>query len=188
VSLARLLRTLEYGELFAFRDWPNADVPHTAGTYTVWRGARLIYVGVSARSVAEDQGVGLRESVARGNGLFAQLNSHASGRRSGDQFCVYVADRLVLPTLSAEQIASIGAGRLSFDELVRRYIHEHLGYRFVEVADGATARAAEAEVRRGALRAGKPLLNALHASLGASRSEAEIRGAGVRSPPGGRRA
>ena len=172
MSLAHLLRTFEYGQLFAFRDWPNSDVPQTtAGAYTVWRGARLIYVGVSGRSLAEDQDAAQRETAAKGKGLFARLNSHASGRRTGDPFCVYVADRLVLPTLSAEQIASIGAGRLSFDELVRRYIHEHLGYRFVEVADGATARLVETEVRRGALRAGKPLLNPLHVSIRASRPE-----------------
>jgi hypothetical protein len=36
---------------------------------------------------------------------------HASGRRSGDRFCVYVADRLVLPTLSQEDITAIGSGR-----------------------------------------------------------------------------
>jgi hypothetical protein len=28
-------------------------------------------------------------------------------RRSGDQFCVYVADRLVLPTLSQDDIMAI---------------------------------------------------------------------------------
>ena len=173
MSLAHLLRTLEYGELFAFRDWPNADVPQAAaGAYTVWRGTRLIYVGLSGRSLTEDELAAQRETGIRAKGLFARLNSHASGRRSGDPFCIYVADRLVLPTLSAEQIASIGAGRSSFDELVRRYIHEHLGYRFVEVVDGATARLVETEVRRGALRAGKPLLNPLHVSLRASRPEA----------------
>jgi hypothetical protein len=172
VSLAHLLRALEYGELFAFRDWPNADVPQAAaGAYTVWRGTRLIYVGLSGWGLIEDQVAAQRETAARGKGLFACLNSHASSRRSGDPFCVYVADRLVLPTLGAEQIASIGAGRLSFDELVRRYIHEHLAYRFVEVADGATARLVETEVRRGALHAGKPLLNPLHVSLRAPRRE-----------------
>jgi len=39
--------------------------------------------------------------------LYTRLRSHASGRRSGDQFCIYVADRFVLPTLSQEDIMAI---------------------------------------------------------------------------------
>src|SRR5215471_5620178 len=48
-------------------------------------------------------------------GLYTRLHSHASGRRSGDQFCVYVADRLVLPSLSQEEIASIASARHQMD-------------------------------------------------------------------------
>jgi hypothetical protein len=29
-------------------------------------------------------------------GLWTRLNAHASGRRSGDQFCVYIGDRQVV--------------------------------------------------------------------------------------------
>ena len=43
------------------------------------------------------------------------------------QFCVYVADRLVLPTLTTEQIADIGSGRVQLDTLVRAYIRDRLG-------------------------------------------------------------
>ncbi len=76
----------------------------------------------------------------KAGGLFSQLNSHASGRRSGDQFCVYVSDRFVLPTLSADQIREIAAGRLSLDALIRDYVRQRLSYRFVETSDAATAR------------------------------------------------
>jgi hypothetical protein len=44
-------------------------------------------------------------------GIYTRLQSHASGRRSGDQFSVYVADRLVLPTLSHDDINAIALGR-----------------------------------------------------------------------------
>jgi len=64
-------------------------------------------------------------------GLRDRLRSHASGRRSGDQFCIYVADRLVLSVLTSEERTAIGSGVRSFDALVRAYIHEHLAYRFV---------------------------------------------------------
>jgi hypothetical protein len=52
-------------------------------------------------------------------GIYTRLLSHASGRRSGDQFCVYVADRLVLPTLSPENIAAIASGRQRCSRLNR---------------------------------------------------------------------
>jgi hypothetical protein len=76
-------------------------------------------------------------------------NSHASGRRSGDQFCVYVADRFVLPTLSQERVAAITNGVESFDRLIRDYIREELSFRFCETRDSAEAREVEREARRG---------------------------------------
>lgn len=47
------------------------------------------------------------------------LNSHAMGRRSGDQFCVYVCGRFVVPRLTSAQQAEVGDGRLSLDALTR---------------------------------------------------------------------
>lgn len=116
---------------------------------------------MSGRSLSEDAIRAHRAAQASGKGLFSRLNSHASGRRSGDQFCIYVCDRLVLPNLNTEQIAQIAAGELSLDRLTRQYIHEHLSYRFVETINGAAARELEAAVRRGALVAGQPFLNPL---------------------------
>ena len=90
---------------------------------------------------------------------YTRLRSHASGRRSGDQFCVYVADRLVLPTLTQADIAAIASGRHQMDAFVRRYIHENLSYRFVMVPDGATAYTVEAAIKSGKWEHGRPLLN-----------------------------
>src|SRR5208283_1232886 len=122
-----VLSRLGRGPLYPFRDWPNADVPkHGAGVYTIWhQDGGFIYVGMSGRSITKD-------TATRNTpfGIYTRLRSHASGRRSGDQFCVYVADRLVLPTLSQSEIASIASGEHQMDAFVRRFIHENLSYRF----------------------------------------------------------
>jgi len=87
------------------------------------------------------------------------LNSHASGRRSGDQFCIYVFDRLVLPTLTAEDLKAVGAGDLSCDEIVKKFIRDRLSCRFVVVEDAAEARKIEAVVRAKGLAGRRPFLN-----------------------------
>jgi hypothetical protein len=110
--------------------------------------------GLSAGAISDR-----RQEGGTNHGLFKRLRSHARGRRSGDQFCVYVADRLVLPKLSATDIRAIADGKRKFDVLVRQYIHEHFSYRFVEVPDGPAAFALEARVCSGALPAGRPFLN-----------------------------
>ena len=91
--------------------------------------------------------------------MYTRLQSHSSGRRSGDQFCVYVADRLVLPTLSRDDITAIASGRHQMDAFVRQYIHENLCYRFAMLPDGATAYTAEAAIKSGRWEHGRPLLN-----------------------------
>jgi hypothetical protein len=53
-------------------------------------------------------------------GLHTRLHSHFSGRRSGDQLCVYVADRLVLENLTANDIENISGGRHQMDAHVRQ--------------------------------------------------------------------
>jgi hypothetical protein len=108
-------------------------------------------------------GRGITANTIRRNtpqGIYTRLQSHTGGRRSGDQFCVYVADRLVLPALTQEDIAAIASGRHQMDAFVRRYIHENLVYRFVMLPDGAAAYALEAAIKSGGWDRGHPLLNA----------------------------
>jgi hypothetical protein len=93
--------------------------------------------------------------------LRIRLNSHASGRRSGDRFNVYVCDRFVVPALTPGQQRQIADGRLLLDQMTRNFIREHLGYRYAIQPDGTTALAAERAVRLGSLAAGKPFLNPL---------------------------
>ena len=111
------LTELSRGTAHSFANWPNLSVPtFGAGVYTVWHNdGRFIYVGMSGRGMTADT---IRRNTPQG--IYTRLKSHASGRRSGDQFCVYVADRLVLPTLSQEDIAPIASGRHSMDALIRR--------------------------------------------------------------------
>jgi hypothetical protein len=49
-----------------------------------------------------------------------------AGRRSGDQFCVYVCDRLVLPTVR-DRIDDIAAGGFSLDQATRDYVRGRAG-------------------------------------------------------------
>src|SRR5262252_5668774 len=94
------------GVAHSFADWPNPSVPSFgAGVYTIWhKDDRFIYVGMSGRGIAADT---VRRNTP--HGIYTRLQSHASGRRSGDQFCVYVADRLVLSTLTQQDIADIAS-------------------------------------------------------------------------------
>ena len=145
---AEIITELSCGDARPFANWPDPAVP-TFGMgnmhdLTSCKDGRLIYVGMSGR------GTHCRRDVQLWNtpqGICTRLHSHASGRRSGDQFCVYVADRLVLPTLSQDEITAIGSGRHQMDAFVRRYIHENLCFRFVMLPDGATACVVEAAIR-----------------------------------------
>jgi hypothetical protein len=141
---------------YSFASWPNPSVPaFGAGVYTIWHNdGRFIYVGMSGRGITAET---IRRNTPQG--IYTRLRSHASGRRSGDQFCVYVADRLVLPTLTQRDITDIASGRHQMDAFVRRYIHENLSYRFVMLADGAAAYTVEAAIKNGKWDHGRPLLN-----------------------------
>src|SRR6476660_6957820 len=147
---------LSRGEVYSFSSWPNPSVPaFAAGVYTIWHNdGRFIYVGMSGRGIPAET---TRRNTPQG--LYTRLKSHASGRRSGDQFCVYVADRLVLPTLGQEDITAIASGRHQMDAFVRRYIHENLCYRYAMLPDGAAAYAVEAAVKSGDWEHGRPFLN-----------------------------
>ncbi len=91
--------------------------------------------------------------------LYTRLASHASGRLSGDQFCVYVANRLVIPTIKAEQIPDFASGSLRLDSLTRAYIHQRFEYQYVVLASSSEAYELERQCRRGEFFGTKPLLN-----------------------------
>jgi hypothetical protein len=147
------IRELEDGKPHRFADWPTTGVEAgPSGVYTIWREATFLYVGM-AWAHRDD-------SNPRALGVFGRLASHASGRRSGDQFCIYICDRFVVPELSADEIAALRRGERLLDALTRAFIHDHLTYRVVVTGSAAEARLLEARVRREGLdRAGRPLIN-----------------------------
>jgi hypothetical protein len=97
---------LASGPLFSFADWPDDLVPRrAAGVYTIWRADDFIYVGMSGRGAQRDDFVAGTGHPAQAKGLWTRLNSHASGRRSGDQFNIYICDRFIIPTDGTEALA-----------------------------------------------------------------------------------
>ncbi len=155
---------LEHGLLFKFADWPNDAVPlRAAGVYTVWREDQLMYVGMSGRGAQAEDFVAPpgQNGKNKAKWLWTRLDSHASGRRSGDQFNVYVCDRFVVPVLTPEQQRDVRRGILLLDQLTKNFIHEHLGYRFQTYPSGDEAFTAERKIRDGSLSASRPYLNPL---------------------------
>jgi hypothetical protein len=102
---------LASGPLFSFADWPIDQVPRRAvGVYTIWRGEAFIYAGMSGhgRGAHREDFVASPAQSSQAKGLWTRLNSHASGRRSGDRFNVYVCDRFIVPVLTPAQQHQIG--------------------------------------------------------------------------------
>jgi hypothetical protein len=150
-DLDAVLGRLETGPLHRFADFEMvADLPREgAAVYTIWddEGA-LVYVGVSGRSATSK------------TGPWGRLRSHWNGRRSGDQFCVYVADHYVLPDLSPQQIEEIAAKEpsLFMDDLVASVIRDR-SFRIAVVPDYSGAIKVETAIKSGQLSAGPPRLN-----------------------------
>ena len=148
-------QSASFSQRFRFSDWPNSEVPMVAaGVYAIWENETLIYCGMSGRGIDSRNS----ESKKRG-GLVTRLASHASGRLSGDQFCVYVANRLVIPKLTLEQLPLFAEDKLRLDHLTKEYIHEKLEYQFELVESGEEAFELEEKCRRGQIFGIKPFLN-----------------------------
>ncbi len=98
-------------------------------------------------------------ATGKAKGLRDRLDSHASGRRSGDQFCIYLCDRLVVPSLTRNQLQSSGDGTLLLDALTKRFVHDYLTYAYTVTDDGAEALQFEREIQRDGLDGELPRLN-----------------------------
>ena len=141
---------LETGPLHWFRDWPNPQMPAAAaGVYTIWdAAARLVYAGMAGRGFTAQSVTEHRAANTKKKGLRSRLESHWSGRRSGDQFCVCVAIAPFFPHSRATRLRRLPAAMLRLDALVQKYVHEHLAYRFLELPDAKSAESLERQVRR----------------------------------------
>ena len=127
-----------------FADWPSKDVPKgKSGVYLIYQGNDLKYVGMASAN------------------LYGRLNQHARGKRSGDQFCVYVGDRLVMPKLGIDQMKGVFSGEYSLDDAIREFVRSQLSYRYIVVADNPTARELERHGLDVAKGQGADLLNSI---------------------------
>jgi len=75
--------------------------------------------------------------------------------------CVYVANRLVTPSLRSRDLPRISSGEQKLDLLTKQFIHDHLDYQYVTVGSSKEAYQAEAKARCGEFFGGKPLINPL---------------------------
>ncbi|MCR9770304.1 hypothetical protein QTO16_12815 [Vibrio harveyi] len=142
-----------FSKRYKFSEWSNSGIPQVAaGVYAIWRGQELVYCGMSGRQIEKN-----RHKVKFG--LITRIQSHASGRLSGDQFCVYVANRLVIPSLKQEDLPRFASGELKLDALTKSYIHEHLEYQYLVVESSDEAYDIENQARAGETFGTLPLLN-----------------------------
>lgn len=153
-TLADALATLSSGDLHYFSDWPPSDIPKgPPGVYSIWRDREFLYVGMSYRDAASTKNPQAR-------GVVGRLGTHASGRRSGDQFNIYVCDHFVVPELIAAEHEALRNGERFLDRRTREYIAAHLSFRVWLAPSGSEARRVEAHVRRSGLpEVGQPRLN-----------------------------
>jgi hypothetical protein len=142
---------------FPFSAWPNPSVPAVAaGVYAIWKASELIYCGMSGREFDSKS-----KAAPKKYGLVTRLNSHASGRLSGDQFCVYVANRFVIPSLTPEELPLFATSALTLDVRTKAFIHEHFDYAYALVETSADAYELERAARRGDVFGVQPYLNPL---------------------------
>lgn len=146
-----------FSSQFPFASWPNVSVPAVAaGVYAIWMDDKQIYCGMSGREI-DSKG----RTAPKKYGLITRLNSHASGRLSGDQFGVYVANRFVIPSLKAEELPLFASGSLTLDARTKTFIHDHLDYAYALVETSGDAYELERVARRGDEFDVQPYLNPL---------------------------
>lgn len=154
-----MIERSDFSKRYRFSDWPNNNIPLiTAGVYVIWDSKRLVYCGMSGREIEKYK----QSNSKKKYGLINRLHSHASGRLSGDQFCVYVANRIVIPSLDPELLKQFRDGSINLDKLTKKYVNEHLEYQYALVESSAAAFAAENLCRNGTVFGVQPYLNPLN--------------------------
>jgi hypothetical protein len=142
------------GPMFSFSGGLHHTLPLAAhGVYTIWKDSQFLYVGIAGRKLD------LSIVQKKMRGLKDRLDSHWKGRRSGDQFAVYVFDRFIVSSLTDDQRRQFETGELQGDILTRSFIQQQLSYRFLVTTSYKEAMTIEAHLRRGRTSAGFPVLN-----------------------------
>ena len=139
----------------SFSDDCKSHIPSFGSIiYTIWDLEEMfIYVGIGGTGQSPETSLEKRNPRSR-------INQHAQGRRSGDQFCVYVHDFFVLPKLVASGEYEPERGLL--DRLTKEFIHENLRYRFkvFQTTDSIQiVRSLETQLKNGSFGFPPPLLN-----------------------------
>lgn len=136
------LRNLEKHK---FSDWDSkkSNIPeNVAGIYTIWFEEIFIYAGMADKN------------------LRGRLNSHASGRRGGDQFCCYICDRYIVPDLNNEERDKLRNGNKELlNKKNHHFIHKNLSYQYQTISEDGIVRIMEDSLRKGETDIGKPLIN-----------------------------
>ncbi len=144
-----------FSKRYKLSSWADSGIPKVAaGVYAIWHGEQLIYCGMSGRQIEKN-------SHKPKFGLITRIQSHASGRLSGDQFCVYVANRLVIPSLKPSDLPRFASGDLKLDSLTKEYIHQHLEFQYTVLDTSERAYKLEDKARSGETFGQLPLLNPL---------------------------
>ena len=127
------------------------DIPSWGSIiYTVFLDqSEYIYVGIG----------GLAGKTAKDRNPRSRILQHSQGRRSGDQFCIYVQDFYVIPELIGSKYTP-KKGYL--DQLTKDFIQSRLSYRYLVVQtedSDQVVRRLERELQRDQHGHGVPLLN-----------------------------
>jgi hypothetical protein len=130
-----------------------SDIPSWGSIiYTVFLDkTEYIYVGIGGLS-----GKSVTERNPR-----SRIMQHSQGRRSGDQFCIYIQDFYVIPELIGSKYTP-KKGYL--DLLTKQFIQSRLTYRYLVVQtddSDQVVRQLEREIQRDQYGYGVPLLNGI---------------------------
>ena len=91
--------------------------------------------------------------------MITRLNSHASGRATGDQFCSLLANRIVIPSLKSSQLNKFREGSITLDQMTKKYIRNNVEFQYLLVENFQDAIDLEVYCRSGTIFGTKPLLN-----------------------------
>ena len=146
-----------FSKRFKFKNWPQKNFPAVAaGIYIIWDGQTLLYVSTAGKDLEK----ALRSEKNK-FGLITRLNSHASGRAAGDQFCTLLSNRIVIPSLKSSQLNKFREGSITLDQMTKKYIRTNVEYQYLLVENFQDAIDLEDYCRRGIIFGTKPLLNPL---------------------------
>ena len=122
-----------------------------AGIYVIWDKQTLLYVNTAGKDLDKAQRSGKTKF-----GLISRLNSHASGRAAGDQFCSLMANRLIIPSLTSTQLNKFREGSITLDQVTKKYIQTNLEYQYLVVDNFQDALDLEDHCKSGAIFGIKP--------------------------------